>query len=193
VARPGTARYARGAQRRDSLIEAAAAVLVEQGIAALSHRAVAARAGLPLAATTYYFASADDLRDESLRHVTDTWLTQATAVVEAAPARLDAAQAARAVVAAITGDAPREQLLLVYERYLEAGRHERLRPLVAESNARLVDLVRELLRRADLPADPAEARLVLAVTDGAIVTALAEGEPPVDAAVTTLDRLLQAR
>ena len=70
----GGARYARGVQRRAALIEAAADLLLEQGLAALSHRAVAARAGLPLAATTYYFASVDDLRDEALEHVADEWL-----------------------------------------------------------------------------------------------------------------------
>ncbi|MGI8947974.1 MAG: TetR/AcrR family transcriptional regulator [Ornithinimicrobium sp.] len=177
MAADSVVRYARGAHRRSVLIEAAGDLLLEQGRAALSHRAVAARAGLPLASTTYYFASADDLRDEALQHVAEAWVARAGAVVDALPAQLDAAQAAQAVVSVIGADAPRQQILLMYERYLEAGRHQRLRPVVAAWNAALKEVVRQVLIRADLPAEEDNARLVLAVADGVAVTALAEGTP----------------
>ena len=52
---------AKGARRRDLIAEAAAALVLDRGPAALSHRAVAARAGVPLAATTYYFRDLDEL------------------------------------------------------------------------------------------------------------------------------------
>ena len=183
-------RYARGVQRRGALVEAAASLLVDEGFTAISHRAVAARAGLPLASTTYYFESADDLRDAALHHVADAWGERADAVVEALAAELDAGAAARAVVSIIGADWPGPEVLLMYERYLEAGRHERLRPVVSAWNSRLRDLVREVLQRAGLPADEDRARLVLALADGVAVAALAEGTPP-DAAVTAaLDHLM---
>jgi DNA-binding transcriptional regulator YbjK len=184
------ARYARGTQRRNALIKAAADVLLDQGLAALSHRAVAARAGLPLASTTYYFASADDLRDEGLRHLTDGWAARAGAVVDALPDQLDAARAAQAVTEIIGADAPDAQLLLMYERYLEAGRHQRLRALVIAWNARLAELVRQVLLRADLPADEGTARLVVAVADGVAVTALAEGTSPQAAVGEAVNQML---
>jgi DNA-binding transcriptional regulator YbjK len=187
----GRVRYARGAERRSALVSAAADVLLEQGFAALSHRAVAVRAGLPLASTTYYFASVEELRDEALHCVAELWLARGRAALDALPERLDRASAAEAVVAVLGADAPHEQQLVLYERYLEAGRHERLRPLVVSWNARLGELVRELLLRAALPAGEGEVDLVLAVTDGAAVTALAEGAPPADAVRTALGRLLQ--
>ena len=186
----GGARYARGVQRRAALIEAAADLLLEQGLAALSHRAVAARAGLPLAATTYYFASVDDLRDEALQHVAGEWLSRAAALVDDLPARVDAAQAAQVVVRILGADAPSPQLLLLYERYLEAGRHERVRPLVVAYNARISELVREVLRRTGGRTGDADVRLVLAVADGAAVTALAEGAPPDVAVRDAVGRLL---
>lgn len=186
----GGARYARGVQRHAALIEAAADLLLEQGLAALSHRAVAARAGLPLAATTYYFGSVDDLRDEALEHVADVWLTRAAALVDDLPARVDAAQAAQVVVRILGADAPSPQLLLLYERYLEAGRHERVRPLVVAYNARIAELVREVLRRSGGRTGDAEVRLVVAVADGAAVTALAEGAPPDLAVRGAVGRLL---
>src|SRR5690349_22935278 len=51
----------KGERRRAALVEAAAELLVEGGFDAVRHRAVAERAGLPLASTTYYFDSLDEL------------------------------------------------------------------------------------------------------------------------------------
>ncbi|UYO96732.1 TetR family transcriptional regulator [Microbacterium sp. M28] len=52
--------------RRRSIIDAAAELIVEIGVDALTHRKVAARAGVPLGATTQYFDTLDDLRDAAL-------------------------------------------------------------------------------------------------------------------------------
>src|SRR5919112_848912 len=182
-------RYTRGVERRGRLIAAAADLLLEQGLAALSHRAVAARAGLPLASTTYYFTSADDLRDEALQHIAQGWAMRARAVVDALPAHLDRVHAARAVVSIVGADAPSQQLLVMYERYLEAGRHARLRPVVAAWNAQLKELVQQVLLRADMPVEDDRAGLVLAVVDGVAVGALAEGEAPEAAVGEPLDRM----
>jgi DNA-binding transcriptional regulator YbjK len=191
VPQEGGARTGRGERRRQLLVQAAADLLLDEGLAALSHRAVAAWAGVPLAATTYYFDSLEDLRDEALQALVRSWLEQAAAVVDALPSRIGPVRAARAVAAVVGTDAPGPQQLLLYERYLEAGRHERLRPLVADGNRRLLALVREVLRRAGLPAGAGDGRLVLAVVDGAAVTALAEGASPDDAVRTALGRLLR--
>src|SRR5699024_9985940 len=66
-----TARQPRGEQRRAALVAAAAALLVEGGFGAVAHRSVAARAGVPLAATTYYFSSLDDLVGAGLAELAD--------------------------------------------------------------------------------------------------------------------------
>ena len=182
-------RYARGVQRRSALIEAAAELLLEQGLTAISHRAVAARAGLPLASTTYYFGSADDLRDEALQHIAEDWAARAGAAVRALPAQLDVVRAAQAVGSIIGADAPSPEMLLMYERYLEAGRHQRLRRVVVDWNGHLKELVREVLRRAGLPDDEDWAGLVLAVADGVAVTALAEGTSPDVAVIAAVEQL----
>ncbi|GAA0918395.1 TetR/AcrR family transcriptional regulator [Nonomuraea longicatena] len=62
---------ARAVHRRAALLDAAAALLAEGGSAAVSHRAVAQRAALPLAATTYYFASRDELIAEAFGRLVD--------------------------------------------------------------------------------------------------------------------------
>ena len=51
----------KGERRRSRLIAAAGELLLEGGFDAVRHRAVADRAQLPLASTTYYFGSLDEL------------------------------------------------------------------------------------------------------------------------------------
>lgn len=70
VAEPGPRRRDPEARRR-AILDAAAEIVVEQGPAALTHRAVAARAGVALGSTTRYFASIDDLREATLRMLGD--------------------------------------------------------------------------------------------------------------------------
>jgi DNA-binding transcriptional regulator YbjK len=57
----------RGERRRAELLEAAIHLIGARGIEAVTHRAVAAEAGVPAASTSYYFRSKDDLIDEALR------------------------------------------------------------------------------------------------------------------------------
>lgn len=57
--------------RRRAIVAAAADLIVEIGITHLTHRRVAARAGVPLGSTTHYFASLDDLRGEALHILGD--------------------------------------------------------------------------------------------------------------------------
>lgn len=59
------------AGRRRAILRAAAEIIVEQGAASLTHRAVAARAGVALASTTQYFSSIDELRELALQLLAD--------------------------------------------------------------------------------------------------------------------------
>ncbi|MEJ7634196.1 TetR family transcriptional regulator [Aeromicrobium sp.] len=59
--------------RRDELLAAAIELFAEGGSRAITHRAVAARAGLPSATTTYYFESIDELIREALGSHIDQW------------------------------------------------------------------------------------------------------------------------
>src|SRR6516165_10643403 len=64
-----TAVTPKGERRRYALVSAAAELLCEGGFEAVRHRAVARRAGLPLASTTYYFSSLDDLITSAVAHI----------------------------------------------------------------------------------------------------------------------------
>lgn len=57
--------------RKRAILTAAAELVAERGAAALTHRAIAARARVPLGSTTQYFASIDVLREAALQQLAD--------------------------------------------------------------------------------------------------------------------------
>ena len=61
----------KGEARKESLIAAVLRLFEVDGAAAVTHRAVAREAGVPLAAATYYFESIDDLLLTALRRSTE--------------------------------------------------------------------------------------------------------------------------
>lgn len=65
----------KGEVRREALLEATLRVLAREGAAGVTHRAVAAEAGVPLSSATYYFASLDDLFLSALRRATQQQVT----------------------------------------------------------------------------------------------------------------------
>lgn len=59
-------RQRRGRERRDAIIAATLVILEAEGLEGITHRRVADAAAVPLAATTYYFASKDDLMQAAM-------------------------------------------------------------------------------------------------------------------------------
>jgi TetR/AcrR family transcriptional regulator, regulator of biofilm formation and stress response len=115
-------RRARGAARRRQLVDAALAVLERDGIAGLTHRAVAEHAGVPLASASYHFAGIDDLIVTALLLATDDL---------AAALRADSADRSLARLARMLADelhTHRDLLIAEYELYLLAARRPHLRP-----------------------------------------------------------------
>lgn len=176
----------RGRERRRLLLAAASELAMEQGFAAVSHRTVARRANLPLSATTYYFASLEDLLQQVLDDLADTWLVAAREAVASLPGQLDEPGELASAIVHVAVLAPArydtdtlgvESVLTSYERYLEAARHLHLRPTIVQYDEQLDQLIAEVLRRGGLDHSSATARLVLAVVDGALLRALAEGVP----------------
>src|SRR5437868_2045601 len=76
----------RSRRRREQLLRAATELLAEGGARAVTHRAVAHRAGLPAASTTYYFSSIQQLTDEALAMHVGERVRELAALAEAATA-----------------------------------------------------------------------------------------------------------
>jgi AcrR family transcriptional regulator len=87
--RPGRPRHAPdeggGLSPREQILEAAAALFVEQGFAATSTRAIADRVGIRQASLYYHFAGKDDILLELLRTSVRPSLEAARTLKDAAP------------------------------------------------------------------------------------------------------------
>lgn len=171
---------------------------MEQGFAAVSHRSVAERATLPLSATTYYFTSLEELVHAAVSALFDSWLGGVrTLVADCPPHMTEITQVADtlfrvvAYVPAEGENAIRKGLHMLYDRYLEAARHSHLRSVITRYDEQLDTLLADILCRGGLPHDVDTARLVLAVMDGALLRALAEGAP-VSSARVPLEQFLRS-
>jgi DNA-binding transcriptional regulator YbjK len=162
------------------LVDAATVILEASGFEAISHRAVAARAGLPLAATTYYFATLDDLRSAALSQLGQAYVTYARELAAGLPrASRSPDEVGSLLVALVAGDGVETdpaRLLTFYERYVQAGRHPALRQMVRGWTAEMAELARTVLERSDYPADHELARLLIGAIDGLLLDALIDGD-----------------
>ena len=122
----------KGVRRQYALVSAAAELLCEGGFDAVRHRAVARRAGLPLAATTYYFSSLDDLIVKAVEHIGALEAQQMRErVASLSRRRRGADSTVDVLVDLLVGDDPEtqvsEQLISRYERYIACARQPALR------------------------------------------------------------------
>lgn len=168
---------AKGARRRDELAHAAAALTLRDGPGALTHRRVAAEAGASLSATTYYFASLDDLAAAAGRALAEEWAAHARAALAAALAvtvQQDPATAARVLVDAVLPAGDDAQVRSHYEHLVGAGRQPALADAFAAGRGVVDAVLGELVARVG---SPTSAALTTAVVDGAVVTAVTEQRP----------------
>src|ERR1700754_2361933 len=111
--------------RKRALADAVIEVVAEVGIGRTTHRAVAARAGLPLGATTYYFPPLDDLIAAGLAQATAAMTADLGAWEERLRAAPDFADELVTLTAEYLVDQRRVQI--EYELYVAAARDVELR------------------------------------------------------------------
>ncbi|SNR67812.1 transcriptional regulator, TetR family [Haloechinothrix alba] len=184
----------KGERRRAALLDAGVELLVEGGFGAVRHRAVAERAGLPLASTTYYFASLDEL-------VAAVVERHARADLERGRQRLAELDTRERQIDTLIdlvldmllgprqdgGEADAEAVLVRYERLVATGRRPHLRPLMRTLAGELRELLAEIFARSGRPTSADELERLISLVDGAVVNALIEIDPdPRGAAVRML-------
>lgn len=180
----------KGERRRAALVAAAAELLVEGGFDAVRHRAVAERAGLPLASTTYYFDSLDDLVHAAMEYLGRSALARGREQL----ARLhvthrDVDALVELVLDQLLGTDPAyEAVLLRYERLVGTGRRPHLRPLMRTLAAELRELLTEIFVRSGVDIGPQRLEQLIALVDGAVVNALIEVDPDPRAAAARMLR-----
>ena len=175
-----TASTPKGERRRQALVEAAAELLVDGGFDAVRHRAVAERAGLPLASTTYYFQSLDELVVAALEYHGRTELARGHELLDSLADR-PPETLVELVLDQLLGppvpDGDCEAVLLRYERLVATGRRPYLRPLMLELGAELRALLLATFATMGVPITPDRLEQLIALVDGAVVNALIEVDP----------------
>jgi len=178
-----TAVTPKGERRRYALISAAAELLREGGFDAVGHRAVARRAGLPLASTTYYFSSLDDLIVSAVEHIGMLEVAQLRArITDLSRRRRSAETIADILVELLVGSQENpesdrqatEQLISRYERYIVCSRQSVLRDIQRRILHQRADAVTEAIERSGRIARIEMAYAVVCMVDGAVMAALAD-------------------
>lgn len=167
----------KGERRRQALVEAAAQLLAEGGFDAIRHRAVAERAGLPLASTTYYFDSLEELITAAVVRRGETEFDRGWAKLGETPANVGFDTLVELVLDQLLGDESEqdaEQVLLRYERLVATGRRPYLKPVMASDATRLRELLAAIFTRCGMPIDPDRIEQVIALVDGAVLNAIIE-------------------
>jgi DNA-binding transcriptional regulator YbjK len=169
--------------RREQILEATLRVIGRSGREAVTHRAVAEEAGVPLGSTTYYFDSRDDLLRQALEHVSAHEVSRYAELGGELRSVKSARELADRLISELVAAAEdRVAYIAEYELWLEAGRRPELREAAqswcdAEQGA--VAGAMEELGSTDPRAD---ASLVVAALDGLGERVLAREEDPAAAA-----------
>ncbi|MEV1045951.1 TetR family transcriptional regulator [Streptomyces sp. NPDC049916] len=156
-------------ERRDRIIDATLDVIVDVGVAGLSHRKVAARAGVPLGSMTYHFSGMDQLLHEAFTRFSGTIV----AVFEDHLGAANTPEEARAAVTDLVhhlSSGNQRELILTHELYTLAAREPAFRELTRTWMGRS--------RRAlEWHFDPATARQLDALIEGLSIHRALETEP----------------
>lgn len=172
-------RQDRSRARRDALLRAAIELLGETGVKSVTHRAVAERAGVPLASTTYYFRSVRELVEEALKlHVAER-VAELESLVDVAlhAAGASVTQLAERMAAVLVA-APTPTLVAQYQMYLEAGRNPALQPAATEALAAFEGLIARVLTALGARQPQAAAEAFFALFDGFALHRLARPRDP---------------
>jgi TetR/AcrR family transcriptional regulator, regulator of biofilm formation and stress response len=158
--------------RRNRLIDVTLDLIAEVGVAGISHRKIAARAGVPLGSMTYHFDGMDELLSEAFTRFAETIIKRFEERLGAA-ATID--EARNAVVSLIhedlTGPQAARDAVLTFELYTLAAREPRFRAITREWMRRSrVELERHF--------DPEAARQVDALIEGLSIHRSLDPKPP---------------
>jgi DNA-binding transcriptional regulator YbjK len=191
-----TSRRARGERRRRAILDATLALVGRKGAGAITHRAVAEEAGVPLAATTYYFSSKSELVREALTYAAETDRATTTTLA----ASLDDVKSAGELAAVLADHVTewlgpgRAVLVSHYEISLEGARRPELAAISRAWTDRYVEVLAGPLRRLGSATPKRDAWIVVTAFDGMVLDELSGPQPGFerDTLRPALDRLIRS-
>lgn len=176
---------ARAVEKRQAILNSAIELLLSEGLKGVTHRHVAAAAGVPVGSIGYYYSTREKLVSTCFEHLTENRRRAYQEATSGAVDLTDPVQFAESVVEVVSCGRPeraRELMSAFVDAQREGGEVE---DLVEGTLSQLRDMVTDMLRKAKV--ERVSAARVLQMVIG---TAVTEKHPtaPV-AAVTDLLRL----
>jgi DNA-binding transcriptional regulator YbjK len=173
----------RGELRRGELLKAAIELIGAHGMDAVTHRAVAAAAGVPASSASYYFRSKDELIDEALRTLAEREieLLRARRAALGATGASDLEETTAALSAWIEEQmtpAGRVAMLAQYQLQLEAARRPEAREILAAWKEGTDDLAETAMRSLGAQDVETAGILLVCAIDGLRLRLLASGHAP---------------
>jgi DNA-binding transcriptional regulator YbjK len=160
---------ASGERRIKQILDAAVQVVGRGGSAALTHRAVADLAGIPLGSTTYYFKDRDDLMRRAMQYAVDIEAERLAAIVDDVDGGLTVNRSVELLTAMFFDKTIADPLydLALFEMFLEATRNPAFRDLTRAWSQMIAVLTDRVLPPTD-PAIPrgAAVQIVATLIDG---------------------------
>lgn len=157
-------------RRRERILAAALDLIAEDGVAGVSHRRIAARAGVPLGSMTYHFTGIDELLLEAFTGYADHVVAVFERHLAGAATPAEAREAVTDLIHTLS-EGPRRDLILTQELYTLAARREPYRALCV----RWMRRSRALLE-AHFPPDTA--RRLDALIEGLTLHRALDDDPP---------------
>lgn len=179
----------RSRERREALLQAAIELFAEGGTRAVTHRAVARRAGLPSASTTYYFASIEDLVHDALAAHLERWAAELRAMTAGELLFTADPSEGPGLVDAVLSDRPSEVAALHLAVIVTAARDPELTGVVTSMFEVLEDIAETFLRNIGV-CDPRQpARIAISMVAGHAMYRLSGRLTPAEEASLLYDGL----
>ena len=180
---------------REAMIEATVRIVAREGVAAVTHRRVAAEAGVALSSTTWHFATKADILEAGLRWAAHREVEGIAAIaVRLGDTDFDAAAWADALgdwlVEQVTTE--RELAVALYRLQVELLGSDEALEVHREWGKGLRAVGQRVLERAPTATPELDVRLVVGTLDGLRMSGLNSGEQDLEWVHLAVRRQLQA-
>jgi TetR/AcrR family transcriptional regulator, regulator of biofilm formation and stress response len=180
---------------RDAIVAATVRIVAREGVAAVTHRRLAAEAGVSLSSTTWHFAAKTDILEAALAWTARREVARIGEIADRlGDAAFDAAawaeELADWLLEQVTGE--REIAVALYRLQIELLGSPRAREVHREWGRRLRALGDRVLEHSDTLTPELDVRLVVAALDGLRLSVLSAGDDDTDWLRPAVRRQLRA-
>jgi len=177
-------------QRRIQILDAAIGLLADSGVAAVNHRKIDQRAGLPAGTTTNYFRTRQALLEATASRTVDLHWQRVDALREATGQLTRDGVRAVMIRMLSPDDETRRFTLARFELLMEGTRRPELQPFLQELQAGMVRSATVLFESAGLAPTPGQMDQLSALLNGYVFSTLTL--PGGATSADVVDRLLHA-